>query len=226
MRKMMRAEIWTIVQTGEGNAVLLRAPKENIAVPIFIGQLEAQSMLIGMEEHGLPRPMTHDLILSLLEGQGLALERVEISELRESVFYARLVIAGASADGSPLILDSRPSDALCLATRRKCPILVSDEVAALAGIPVDFFVEALGGAARSGSRGVGAMGGAGSGADGEAEADFATRRKCPQEGKRRRLMEQLAQAVEEEEYEQAAKIRDAIKAMESAERPDFNNYPS
>jgi len=51
---MLRAEVWTIVQTGEGNAVLLRTLQKNVAVPIFIGQLEVQSMLIGMEELTLP----------------------------------------------------------------------------------------------------------------------------------------------------------------------------
>jgi len=194
MQKMLHAEIWTIVQTREGHAVLLRTPQENIAVPIFIGQLEAQSMLVGMEELRLPRPLTHDLILSLFESQSLVLDRVEIHEVRENVFYARLVIVGGKHSGeNPLHLDSRPSDALCLATRRKCPVLISDEVISLAGIPVDFFIEAL---------------------EDDEDVDFSRDGRCPLEGKRRQLIEQLAKAVEKEEYEQAAKIRDIIKAMD------------
>jgi len=194
MQKMLHAEIWTVVQTDEGNAVLLRTLQKNITVPIFIGQLEAQSMLIGIESVRLPRPLTHDLLLNLLESQNLALDRVEIYGLKENVFYARLVIDRERHDGTPpLHLDCRPSDALCLAVRRKCPVLISGEVISLAGIPVDFFIETL----------------AGEG------TDFSHGEKHPLEEKhRRRLLEQLANAVEREEYEQAAKIRDAIKAID------------
>ncbi|MCL2190391.1 MAG: DUF151 domain-containing protein [Treponema sp.] len=189
MQKMLHAEIWTVVQTGEGNAVLLRTLQKNIAVPIFIGQLEAQSMLAGMEDRRLPRPLTHDLLLNLLESQDLVLDRVEIHGLKENVFYARLVIDGDRR--APLHLDCRPSDALCLAARRKCPVLISGEVISLAGIPVDFFIEAL------------------------QDGDFSGGGKHPlEERHRQRLVEQLADAVEKEEYEQAAKIRDVIKAMD------------
>ena len=193
MSEMLNAEIWTVVQTGDGNAVLLRTLQKNIAVPIFIGQLEVQSMLIGMEDLKLPRPLTHDLFLSLLESQNLVLDRAEIHDVRENIFYARLVIAG-DRNGKPLHLDCRPSDALCLATRRKCPILVSEDIIDLAGIPVDFFIEAM------------------------QEVDLPRDDKGPPGGKRRRLLEELAEAVEKEEYEQAAKIRDVIKAMEGTDR--------
>jgi len=199
MQTMLYAEIWTIVQTSEGNAVLLRTLQSGITVPIFIGQLEVNSMLIGMEEVSLPRPMTHDLILNLLESQGLSLDRVEIHELRDSVFYARLVVSGSRHGGAhPLHLDCRPSDALCLAARRKCPVLISEDVLNLAGIPADFFIEAL---------------------HGGEEAGFPRAEKIPPEEKhRRQLLDQLAVAVEKEEYEQAAKIRDIIKAMEGMNR--------
>jgi len=194
MQRMLPAEIWTVVQTNEGNAVLLRTMQRNIAIPIFIGQLEVQSMLIGMEELSIPRPLSHDLLLSLIESQDLNLDRVEIHGLRDNVFYARLVIIGGKHDGeNPLHLDCRPSDALCLSTRRKCPVLISTEVISLAGIPIDFFIEAL--------------------QDGD-ETGFLGKGKSSSEDKRRRLIEQLSEAVEKEEYEQAAKIRDIIKAME------------
>jgi len=193
-QRMLPAEIWTIVQTNEGSAVLLRTMQRNIAVPIFIGQLEVQSLLIGMEELSLPRPLSHDLLLSLIESEGLNLDCVEIHGLRESVFYARLAISGGRHSfENPLHLDCRPSDALCLATRRKCPVLVSSEVISLAGIPVDVFIEAL--------------------QDGE-ESVTPRAGKSPFDKKRRRLMEQLSEAVEKEEYEQAAQIRDVIKALD------------
>jgi len=194
---MLLVEIWTVAQTNEGSAVLLRTAQKNIAVPIFIGQLEAQSMLIGMGEISLPRPLTHDLMLSLLESQNLVLDRAEIHELRESVFHARLVISGGWNGGAPLYLDCRPSDALCLAARRKCPILVSAEVISLAGIPAEFIAEAM----------QGAKGKASPGGD-----------ELTPEEKRRRLLDQLAEAVDNEDYEQAAKIRDAIKDMDGTSR--------
>jgi len=191
---MLPAEIWTVVQTNDGNAVLLRTLQKNTAVPIFIGQLEVQSMLVGMEERRLPRPLSHDLLLNLLESQDLHLDCVEIHELRESVFYARLVISGGRhGTESPLHMDCRPSDALCLAARRKCPILISSEIIGLVGIPVDVFIEAL---------------------QDNDEAGFMRSEKTTLEKKRRRLLDQLADAVEKEEYEQAAQIRDAINAMD------------
>ena len=186
---MLQAEIWTVVQVGDGNTVLLRTMQKNIAVPISIGRLEAHSMIVGMEETSLPRPLTHDLMLNLLDSQNLVLDRVEIHGLKENVFYARLVICGERRDA--LSLDCRPSDALCLAARRKCPVLVSGEVISLAGLPVDSLV------------------------DDPSDGDFPDGGDPPPgDGHRRRLLDQLADAVEREEYEQAAKIRDVIKAME------------
>jgi len=129
MEKMLQAEIWTVAQTNEGNVVLLRPLDKNIAIPVFVGQLEIQSILIGMEDISMPRPLTHDLFLSLLTGLGLTLDRVEIQDIKGNTFHARLVISGGKyAVDKPLILDSRPSDALGLATRRKCPILVSPDI--------------------------------------------------------------------------------------------------
>ena len=191
MKKMLTAEVWTVSQTGEGHAVMLRT--KDIAVPIFIGELEAQALLLGMEGLQLPRPMTHDLILNIIDSQKLTLRRVEIREMKDGVFYSGLVIStGRQSDANPLYLDCRPSDALCLAVRRKCPVLVSAEVASLVGIPIDLLFEAM--------------------EDGE-EPSLFTAGKIPGEN-RRRLYEQLTKAVEREDYEEAAKIRDAIKGME------------
>ena len=182
---MLRAEIWTVVQTGEGNAVLLRPRNQNVAVPIFIGQLEIQSILAGKEGISLPRPLTHDLFLNLLDSLNLVLDRMEIHEIKDNTFHARLVITGGvySAD-KPLVLDSRPSDALGLAVRRKCPILIASEIVSETGISLELFINAFK-------------------QDGSA-----------QEEKRGRLIDRLNQAVEMEEYEQAAKIRDMLKDME------------
>ena len=186
MEKMLQAEIWTVAQTSEGNVVLLRPLDKNIVIPVFVGQLEIQSILIGMEDISLPRPLTHDLFLSLLESQGLALDRVEIQELKGNTFHARLVISGGKyAADKPLILDSRPSDALGLATRRKCPIMVSQDIVKQTGITADFFMDMLGSAGNTNDN----------------------------QERRNRLQRQLNEAVEKEEYEEAAKIRDMLNEM-------------
>jgi bifunctional DNase/RNase len=189
MEKMLQVEIWTVAQTSEGNVVLLRPLDKNIVIPVFVGQLEIQSILIGMEDISLPRPLTHDLFLSLLESQGLALDRVEIQELKGNTFHARLVISGGKyAADKPLILDSRPSDALGLATRRKCPVMVSPDIVKQTGITADFFMDMLGEEKKAGAAN-------------------------DNQERRNRLQRQLNEAVEKEEYEEAAKIRDMLNEM-------------
>ena len=75
---MLQTEIWAIAQTMEGSAILLRPKGTDVAVPIFIGQPESRSILIGQDGIQLPRPLTHDLFLNLLAKQNLSLDRVEI----------------------------------------------------------------------------------------------------------------------------------------------------
>jgi len=189
MEEMQQAEIWTVAQTNEGNVVLLRPLGKNIVIPVFVGQLEIQSILIGMEDIKLPRPLTHDLFLSLLDTLGLALDRVEVRELNGNTFHANLVISGGkyTAD-KPLILDSRPSDALSLATRRKCPIMVSPDIIKQTGIGTDLFMDMLGEDKKAGV-------------------------VNDNQEKRNRLQRQLNEAVEKEEYEEAAKIRDMLNEL-------------
>jgi bifunctional DNase/RNase len=185
MEEMLQTEIWTVAQTNEGNVVLLRPLDKSIVIPVFVGQLEVQSILIGMEGISLPRPLTHDLFLSLLENLGLALDRVEIQELKGNTFHANLVISGGKyAAGKPLLLDSRPSDAIGLATRRKCPIMISPEIVRQTGIAVDLFMDMLG-----------------------------EDKKSENQKQRDRLQRQLNEAVEKEEYEKAAQIRDMLNGL-------------
>jgi bifunctional DNase/RNase len=191
MEKMLQAEIWTVAQTNEGNVVLLRPLGKNIAIPVFVGQLEIQSILIGIESISMPRPLTHDLFLSLLAGLELTLDRVEVQELKGNTFHARLVISGGkyTAD-KPLILDSRPSDALGLAARRKCPIMVSPDIVKQTGIAVDLFLDMLGD---------------------DKKAGLAN----DNQEKRNMLQRRLNEAVEKEEYEEAARIRDMLNELPS-----------
>jgi len=202
MHKMLQAEIWTIAQTKEGSAVLLRPKGKSIAIPIFVGQLEVQSILIGKEGISLPRPLTHDLFLNLLDCLDLVLERVEIHELVDNTFHARLVICGGKYDeDNPLILDSRPSDAIGLSTRSKCPIFISSLIVRETGIPLDLFIDVL----ENSTLIVSPRG---------KKTPELKKKISPLEEKHRQLLKQLNDAVEKEEYEQAAEIRDLLKKMD------------
>ena len=191
---MLVCEIWSMVQTNQGSAVLLKPRNLDIAVPIFIGALEMQSILIGKEGVSLPRPLTHDLFLDMLSRVNLAIKKVEVYELKDNTFHARLVITGGEyTNEKPLVIDSRPSDALALAVRRHYTILISSAVVEKAGIPLDFFIEALE-------------------KDSEAPLDDKPQDK---DSKHQSLLKQLEQAVAEEEYERAAEIRDLLKQIDS-----------
>jgi len=207
MEEMLQAEIWTVAQTNEGNVVLLRPLNKNIVIPVFVGQLEIQSILIGMEDIKLPRPLTHDLFLSLLDTLGLALDRVEVRELNGNTFHANLVISGGKYTvDKPLILDSRPSDALGLATRRKCPIMVSPDIVKQTGIGTDLFMDMLSTDGKTGITSVPQTNPQG------VEPEVRVSPLNNQE-KRDKLQRQLNEAVEKEEYEEAAKLRDMLNDL-------------
>ena len=97
MNTLVKAEIWTIARTDQGNAVLVRPIGAEIAVPIFIGQLETQSILIGFGDVAVPRPLTHDLMLSVVRRMGSELLRIEINDLKDGTFFARLVQIGRAS---------------------------------------------------------------------------------------------------------------------------------
>ncbi|MDR2158982.1 MAG: bifunctional nuclease family protein [Treponema sp.] len=191
MAEMLRAEIWTIIRTEQGNALLLRPLGSALSVPIFIGQLEVQSILIGSGDITVKRPLIHDLFLTLASKAGMTLGRVEVHELKNDTFHARVVLLGEGFSGrKPLILDARPSDALALAVRRKCPIFVSRKIVEQAGISVNVLVEDPPRDQPAGTA---------------AQEIFSS---VPE--KRRGLEVRLEEAVAAEEYEKAAKIRDML----------------
>lgn len=114
--------------------VLLRDAQERRALPIYIGQDQARSILSVLEHQIPPRPLTHDLFVSFLREWGLVLERVIIHALQDNTFYAILSVAQGETKKS---IDARPSDAIAIALRTNCPIWVMEEVVANASIPVD-----------------------------------------------------------------------------------------
>ncbi len=115
--------------------VLLRDPSSRRQVPIWIDQAQAQNILAGLGPETPPRPLSHDLMVALLEAGDLLLERVIIHAIEDSTF--RAVLKLVRGDGEAFELDARPSDAIALAVRTDSSIWMLEEVVADASIPVD-----------------------------------------------------------------------------------------
>jgi bifunctional DNase/RNase len=94
-------------------------------LPIWVGIYEANAIALEIEKVSTPRPMTHDLIKTLLLGLGTGIRKVVVSELKDDTFYA---VIWLDRDGELISVDSRPSDALALALRLDCPIYVDESV--------------------------------------------------------------------------------------------------
>ena len=105
--------------------VILKDINGNSLLPIWVGIYEANAIALEIEKVSTPRPMTHDLIKSLLLGLGTGMRKVVVSELRDDTFFA---VIWLERNGELISVDSRPSDALALALRLDCPIYVEDEV--------------------------------------------------------------------------------------------------
>ena len=112
--------------------VVLRDDADNINLPIWIGLLEATSMATELEGVKMARPMTHDLLKAIVQKLGATVEAIEVTELKENTFYA---VIRLSIHGDQLAIDSRPSDAISLALRTKCPIYVARQVLEASSVP-------------------------------------------------------------------------------------------
>ena len=106
--------------------VLLRETGgDHRTLPIFIGGPEATAIAFALENVDVPRPMTHDLLKDVIDDLGVRLDKVVVTELRESTFYAELHLIGPKGTS---VVSSRPSDAVALAVRVGCRIYVAEEV--------------------------------------------------------------------------------------------------
>jgi uncharacterized protein len=111
--------------------VILTDPEEKRYLPIWIGIYEADAILIALEKINVPRPMTHDLLKSMLETLGVRIERILIHNIQNNTFYARISLARNNEEWE---IDARPSDAIALALRAECSIFVSEKVIVEASI--------------------------------------------------------------------------------------------
>lgn len=94
-------------------------------LPIWIGVFEANAIALSIENIETPRPMTHDLLKTVLEKTGISVSRIVVTDVRNNTFYA---LIHCSNNGSDFAFDSRPSDAIALALRMSVPIYVDDQV--------------------------------------------------------------------------------------------------
>ena len=178
--------------SGGAYALVLGEIDGNRRLPIIIGHFEAQAIALELEKIQPPRPLTHDLLRDLFDDLGAEVLDVVISELREGTFYARIRYIH---DGEEGFLDSRPSDAIALAVRVDAPIYVSPDVMEDAGIPSedDGLVELTG-------------------AEPIVEEQEAVGAPTSELD---RLQDALSKAIQEEDYERAAKLRDDIEKFNS-----------
>lgn len=113
---------------GQEIVVLLLDPAAELVVPIIIGPREASAIAMAQAHLTAPRPMTHDLLRSVLDALRVELTRVEIVALDDGIFYAEMVL------GTGVRVDARASDAIAVAVRTGSPVLCSAEIVALAGV--------------------------------------------------------------------------------------------
>lgn len=170
---------------GGAYALLLKESFGNRRLPIIIGSFEAQSIALEMEGIKPPRPLTHDLLKETIDNLGGTVIEVIIDELKDNTFFAKVILEVSSLTNE---IDSRPSDAIALAVRTQAPIFVSEEVMKNAAfIPSsedDDFSEEIS----------------------KEEKEI----KKTVETKTASLQDQLREALEKEDYERAAKLRDEI----------------
>ena len=105
--------------------VILKEADGNAILPIWVGVSEANAIALEIEKVATPRPMTHDLLKNVLIGLESHVDKVVVTAIQDDTFYA---VIWVERDGRLISIDSRPSDALALALRIDCPILVEDEV--------------------------------------------------------------------------------------------------
>ena len=179
----------TSPSSGGAYALVLGEVDGSRRLPIIIGAFEAQAIALELEKIQPPRPMTHDLIRDLYDAVGGEVSDIIIDELREGTFFAKIRY---SVNDTEEQLDARPSDAVAVAVRVGAPIFVSAEVLEEAGIPTDE-------------------------SDELAEIEAAPEEEVEQEEEPKTELERaqasLAKAIAEEDYEQAAALRDEINKL-------------
>jgi len=124
------------LDTRTGSPIVVLHDKDNRkALPIWIGSAEASAIIRKIENLAVARPMTHDLIISMIEKTGYTLDRIEINDVEKETYFATLCLI--NKEGNELEIDARPSDAIAVAIRVDAPIFVSATVLASGSVSTD-----------------------------------------------------------------------------------------
>jgi len=158
--------------------VILRDDVNNRWLPIVVGNTEAQAIALQLEQITPPRPLTHDLIKSLLDSVEAKISRVVVSDLRENTYYALISL---KLNGHNSEIDARPSDAIALALRMHAPIFVEEEVMSKASVD-----------------------------EKETAGEEIARQELDELD---RLELDMQKAIQDERYEDAARLRDEIRML-------------
>jgi bifunctional DNase/RNase len=121
-------------QETQQRAVVLRVKDSNLFLPIFVGHFEVEAIRLKLMDIEVQRPMTHDLLDSIIENLGASVDKIVVSELKEDTFFAKIIV---NANGEVFEIDARPSDAIALAVRAGSPIFAEESVLDKAGVNLD-----------------------------------------------------------------------------------------
>lgn len=121
-------------EKAQSPVIILKDEARDLALPIWVGPVEAMAISLAINAVDTPRPMTHDLLGRVVEALSASLAAVEVVSLREGTFYAELVLRRKTGDAEETLrVDCRPSDAIALAARMGVPIFVAESVLDEAG---------------------------------------------------------------------------------------------
>jgi len=114
--------------------VILKEKESDRYLPIWIGPAEADAIAVRLQEVSVARPLTHDLLRSIIDSLGASIDYVIVNDLSNDTFFARIML---QIDGRVMEIDSRPSDAIALAVRVQVPIFADESVLEKAGVKLD-----------------------------------------------------------------------------------------
>lgn len=124
------------LDTRTGSPIVVLHDKDNRrALPIWIGSAEASSIIRKIENLSVTRPMTHDLVISIIEKTGYKISKVEINDVEKETYFATIFLE--DNDGNEIEIDSRPSDAIAIAIRIDAPIYVTANVLSNGSVSTD-----------------------------------------------------------------------------------------
>ena len=190
IRLLIKGLSYSQTQTG-AYALVLGEENGNRKLPVIIGGFEAQSIAIALEKEVVPpRPLTHDLFKTFSEKFRIELKEVVIHKLQEGVFFSVMMF---EKEGTSVVLDARTSDAVALAIRFGCPIYTYEAILEKAGVILE---EKKKTSPKS-----------------EASPIESTKAKSASPTKLKQLKKQMEEAVKNEDYELAARLRDEIDKL-------------